>query len=216
MIINWMHEWSLISTKLLWDGFGYFMMLWEHSVLLDSLPKWQQGISLMWFYVQAWTSCQTNSRHAGELRCYDTHVMLWLLSVNVHRVPMALIIMIVLFPFPHPSCWMLCPVRNVSLISRYWWSVTSNLILSGMKNILDRVERIGDIFSQAVTLLPVFKNALVHTLEVETYEFNSSPLDKMDAKSQTVFSDAFSCMKSFIFWLKFHWNLFIRVRLTIT
>ena len=101
-----------------------------------------------------------------------------------------------------------CP--DIDEVSPQIWSCLE------WKNILDRVERIGDIFSQAVTLLPVCKNALVHPLEVETYEFNSSPLNKMDAISQTVFSDAFPWMKSFIFLLKFHWSLFIRVRLTIT
>ena len=42
------------------------------------------------------------------------------------------------------------------------------------------------------------------------------PLDKMAAISQAIFSDAFSWMKIFIFWSKFHWNLFLRVQLTIT
>ena len=42
------------------------------------------------------------------------------------------------------------------------------------------------------------------------------PLDKMAAISQTIFSDAFSWMKSFVFWLKFHWSVFLRVQLTIT
>ena len=32
---------------------------------------------------------------------------------------------------------------------------------------------------------------------------NSSPLDKMATISQTIFSDAFSWMKSFVFWLYF-------------
>ena len=41
------------------------------------------------------------------------------------------------------------------------------------------------------------------------------PLDKMAAILQTIFSDAFSWMKIFVFWLKFHWNLFLRVQLTI-
>ena len=35
--------------------------------------------------------------------------------------------------------------------------------------------------------------------------------DKMDAISQTTFLSAFSLMKMFEFWLKFQWNLFIRV-----
>ena len=40
--------------------------------------------------------------------------------------------------------------------------------------------------------------------------------DKMAAISQTIFSDVFSWMKSVVFWLKFHWSLFLRVQLTIT
>ena len=42
------------------------------------------------------------------------------------------------------------------------------------------------------------------------------PLDKMAAILLTIFSDAFSWMKSFEFWLKVHWSLFLRVQLTIT
>ena len=42
------------------------------------------------------------------------------------------------------------------------------------------------------------------------------PLDKMDAISQTIFSDAFSWMKSFVFRLKFHWSLCLGDLLTMT
>ena len=42
------------------------------------------------------------------------------------------------------------------------------------------------------------------------------PLDKMSAILQMIVSDAFSWMKSFVFWLKFHLSLFLRVQLTIT
>ena len=42
------------------------------------------------------------------------------------------------------------------------------------------------------------------------------PLDKMAAFSQTIFSDAFSWMKIFVFWSIFHWSLFLRFQLTIT
>ena len=37
----------------------------------------------------------------------------------------------------------------------------------------------------------------------------------MAAISQTLVSDAFSWIESFVFWLKFHWSLFLRVQLTI-
>ena len=49
-----------------------------------------------------------------------------------------------------------------------------------------------------------------------THTVNSSPLDKMAAISQTIFSDAYSWMKHFVFWLKFHRSLFVRIQLTIT
>ena len=45
---------------------------------------------------------------------------------------------------------------------------------------------------------------------------NSSPPDKMAAISQTTFSNAFSWMKSFVFWFEFHWSLFLRVQLIIS
>ena len=47
-----------------------------------------------------------------------------------------------------------------------------------------------------------------------TYE--PTPLDKMAAISQAIISGAFSWMKMFAFWLKFHWSLLLRNRLTIT
>ena len=37
----------------------------------------------------------------------------------------------------------------------------------------------------------------------------------MAAISQTIFSEAFSWMKSFVFWFKFNWSLFLRVQLAI-
>ena len=45
--------------------------------------------------------------------------------------------------------------------------------------------------------------------------FNSSPLNKMAAILQMIFLDAFSWLKSFVFWLKFQWSLFLRVQLAI-
>ena len=38
----------------------------------------------------------------------------------------------------------------------------------------------------------------------------------MATNLQTIFSGAFSWMKRFKFWLKFHWSLFLRVQLTIS
>ena len=56
----------------------------------------------------------------------------------------------------------------------------------------------------------------IDSLECSDLNSPPPPLDKMTCISQTIFSDAFSWMKSFVFWLKFHWSLFLRVQLTIT
>ena len=45
--------------------------------------------------------------------------------------------------------------------------------------------------------------------------FTHLPLDNMAATLQTIFSDAFSWMKNFVCWLKFHWSLFLRIQLII-
>ena len=55
-----------------------------------------------------------------------------------------------------------------------------------------------------------------HWLEsVEKYLTHLS-LDKIATISQMIFPDAFSWMKSFVFWLKFPLSLFLRIQLTIT
>ena len=48
----------------------------------------------------------------------------------------------------------------------------------------------------------VVREAYFHRIQILTHP----SLDKMAAISQTMFSDAFSWTKSFVFWLKFPWN----------
>ena len=55
--------------------------------------------------------------------------------------------------------------------------------------------------------LQVDNNPLTHT---------PTPLDSMAAISQTIFSNAFTWMKSFVFWSKFHCSVFFNVQLAIT
>ena len=48
-------------------------------------------------------------------------------------------------------------------------------------------------------------------------ELTYLPLDKMATTiSQTIFSNDFSWMKSFVFWFKFHWSVFLGVQLKIS
>ena len=41
------------------------------------------------------------------------------------------------------------------------------------------------------------------------------PLNKMDAISQMTFSNIFLWMKGFVFWMIFHWSMFLRIKLTV-
>ena len=69
---------------------------------------------------------------------------------------------------------------------------------------------------QQQTLIKVFNCKLsLCLLWPLNMHFTHLPLDKMATKSQMIFSDAFSWMKSYVFWLKSHWSLFLRVQLTI-
>ena len=43
------------------------------------------------------------------------------------------------------------------------------------------------------------------------WELTHTPLHKMAVISQTIYSNAFSRMKNFVFWFKCHWSLFLRV-----
>ena len=52
-----------------------------------------------------------------------------------------------------------------------------------------------------------FKTSMIWALYVLTHWSR----DKMAAISQTTFSSAFSWMKMFDFWRKFHWTLFLKV-----
>ena len=55
----------------------------------------------------------------------------------------------------------------------------------------------------------------LNTIPVDFHhiDFYLSPLDKLAAVSQAIFSDAFSWMIYFVFLFKFHWNLLLMVQL---
>ena len=50
---------------------------------------------------------------------------------------------------------------------------------------------------------------------IDTLDLTHWGQDKMDAIAQTAFSNAFSLMKMYKFWLKLHWILFLMVQLTL-
>ena len=68
-------------------------------------------------------------------------------------------------------------------------------------------------FTRKITLLKLVPH-LPGTNEFRESPFNTLSSGKMDAISQTTFSNAFSRMKTYEFRLRFHWSLFLRVQLT--
>ena len=55
----------------------------------------------------------------------------------------------------------------------------------------------------------------MHVCVIGPHWINSSPPGQMAAISQTIFWDAFSPMKRFVFQFEFHWSLFLGVQLII-
>ena len=84
---------------------------------------------------------------------------------------------------------------------------TENNIYQLSCNLIVYTSRLGDTYTHQGTGSP-----LVQTINCLTH----LPLDKMAVVLQTIYSHAFSWMKSLVFWLKFHWSLFGKVHLTIT
>ena len=78
--------------------------------------------------------------------------------------------------------------------------------LAGLWLVDEVVNHVGIYGSKAAEGLSAFqrRSCLTHL-----------PLTKMAAISQMIFSDAFSWKESCVFWLKFHWSLFLRVHLII-
>ena len=53
----------------------------------------------------------------------------------------------------------------------------------------------------------------MHRNDISRNSLTHLPLDKMGVISQPTHSNAFSWMKMFVFWSKFHWILFLKVQL---
>ena len=131
-------------------------------------------------------------------------------------------------------------IVNWTLRNKFQWNFHKNIklfihanasenIVCNMVTILSRGENRfkESMFSRLSSLirrnlLAVWTTELPQSMSIFTctgcpvWQLTHLPLDKMAAILQTIFSDAFSWMISSVLWLKFHWNLFLRVRLTIT
>ena len=108
---------------------------------------------------------------------------------------------------PFLQLWIGAFVVSIRLIASTWPAEPIHRILGGLW--LGREQGTGlycyGMISLQITYRLTYTASLTHL-----------PLDKLATILQTIFSKAYSCMKSLAFWLKFHWSLFLRVQLTIT
>ena len=90
----------------------------------------------------------------------------------------------------------LCHVYQVesSHVAACWWAMEARCY---------HIWVLWDGVQRWMALQPAMVNCLIS-------------LDKMATILQTAFTNAFSWMKSLVFWFQFHWSLFLRVRLTIS
>ena len=92
-------------------------------------------------------------------------------------------------------------------------SNSCKLLLSCRRNILSRANgacRPVNPFSMYIDVTTHCSNPCSHQAAVCMLTH-----DKMAATSQTIYSDASSWTKRFVFWLKFHWTLFLVFQFTI-
>ena len=108
--------------------------------------------------------------------------------------------------------WIVLSVPNCLWVLRTPWSHSQ--LCKGDINVFFPAGSVG----RALGWTHSGQNIMVGILWTFSGAFSSThlPLDKMDTISQIIFADAFSWMRNFVCWLKFHLSLLPRVQLKIT
>ena len=159
-------------------------------------PIYLSILPVLWHKCQrlfTWASC-TSARHAGSIDCLMTSLIHS--DYNGQRQRAVL------------QCSQTNPQRNekrimyaikqIKICAEYWDKLPRpRLDLSGTPGSWQTSLGLGSMSRFSAQILTHWGR------------------DKIDAISQTTFSSAFSWMKMYAFWLKFHWSLFVRVPLTI-
>ena len=110
-----------------------------------------------------------------------------------------------------------------------WWCCLTSIGNTIMEIRLIRLSylRNGIFYNGRVASLHgISPHSILNQPRTEIYQWEKWPyhfqsklthlsLDKMAAISQMIFSDEFVWLKSFVFWLKFHRGLFLKVQLAI-
>ena len=116
------------------------------------------------------------------------------------------------WPHPKGDCRMEVfilskPIANYHVI-RVWHIGQEEQIIGWIVEIIDQYCTNSYIWPHSsINYLDLSRQKYVHSTHLSQ--------DKMAAISQTIFSDAFALIKSFVFWLKCHWSKFLRVKLTV-
>ena len=106
------------------------------------------------------------------------------------------------------KCFWKYRLRKAAMLSRVRWVKSQYVTPSGSVTGIFRDYEVNIV---AVDIMKSCGNRSSTTMVLTHWS-----RDKMDAISQTTFSNAFSWMKMFEYRSKFHWSLFLRVQLTIS
>ena len=115
-------------------------------------------------------------------------------------------------------------IDSISYVANFWnWPLIAEiyaafiLIASRVVNVTDHLSISESAGPWSAAFVPDTSRTFCLMNHCDTIKSGLThlPLDKMSAISQMTFSNTFSWMKNFEFWLTYHRSLFLRVQLTI-
>ena len=142
----------------------------------------------------------------------------WNISTTSWKLPStSRVVLIVCLPWYR----MATQIYKVSLPQMFFLSYSENTDIAGKPQDF-KIQNLASLVVQAdvspvMTKLSLWRYVVSIAICIQL-ESNLTHWgrDKMDVISQTTFSNAFSWMKMFELWLKFHWSLLPKVQLTIS
>ena len=151
----------------------------------------------MFSLICAWINGWVNNHETGDLRRHRTHNDVIVMTTSASSIQANTYDM----------------VRHILAHGRTYFAHVTTLVGPATRTILVSTGTVCD--RKLVSLIFNTWNILrVFSPYIFISSLTHLSLDKIAAISQTIFTGAFSWMKSFAFWLKFHWSLFINGQIT--
>ena len=124
------------------------------------------------------------------------------------------------FRFKNNICGIVCHMnvwRQAKVIIIAWHFYIMKLLIHAVNIIWCPMQQTADFWSTGIVLLSPNKSCEICLKRYwdKLHQITHWGRDKMAAIFQTTFSNAFSWIKMYELWLKFHWSLFLWVQLAM-